>query len=311
MGPKYIKEYQNGRLYNELNNLNYRLEDFADVYEEHNNNSEQSSLSTQKIKIKNLKSITQTNRELSEKVRNSIELNYDKILVLGGDHSIGLGSLHGTLSAFNNIKQEEVGLIWIDAHSDINTPLSTASGNFHGQPLSLLIKEMNENGDIPKLNEFNWIRSYISSRNIVFIGLRDIDQDEVYSLKKYNIKAYSMSDVEEYGLNRIMNETFNYLNTCTKLHVSVDIDSLDPFYAPSTGTPVLGGLTLQQLMFIGNRINSSNKLKTLDLVEVNPLIYENKSDINKTVFSAYRTILSFFGFKTIGTYPSDYVFPKP
>jgi arginase len=232
-------------------------------------------------------------------------------LVLGGDHSIGLGSLHGTLNAYENNNKENVGLIWIDAHSDINTPLTTASGNFHGQPLSLLIKEMNENGDIPKLNEFNWIKSYISANNIVFIGLRDIDQDEVYTLKKYNIKAYSMSDIEEYGLNKIMNDTFNYLNKTTRLHVSVDIDSLDPFYAPSTGTPVLGGLTLQQLMFIGNRINLNGKLKTLDLVEVNPLIYENKTDINKTIFSAYRTILSFFGYTTIGTYPSNYTFPKP
>ena len=95
------------------------------------------------------------------------------------------------------------------------------------------------------------------------------------------------------------------------LHVSVDIDSLDPGFAPSTGTPVLGGLTLPELMYIGNRINETGKLKALDLVEVNPLIKENESEVKRTVFSAIRTILSFFGYTTLGTADKNYQLPKP
>jgi arginase family enzyme len=95
------------------------------------------------------------------------------------------------------------------------------------------------------------------------------------------------------------------------IHCSVDIDSLDPWFAPSTGTPVLGGLTLPELMYIGNSIHETGKLKALDLVEVNPLLFENPSDVKKTVFSAVRVILSFFGFNTIGTIDSDCVVQKP
>ncbi len=95
------------------------------------------------------------------------------------------------------------------------------------------------------------------------------------------------------------------------LHVSVDIDSLDPWFAPSTGTPVLGGLNLTELMYIGNSVHETGKLKTLDLVEVNPLLGSNEHDINKTVFSAMRAILSFFGYNTIGTITPMQKIPKP
>ncbi len=95
------------------------------------------------------------------------------------------------------------------------------------------------------------------------------------------------------------------------LHCSVDIDSLDPWFAPCTGTPVLGGLTLQEVMYIGNAIHETGKLKTLDLVEVNPLLKETEKDIEKTVFSATRTILSFFGYKTLGTINSGQKVPIP
>lgn len=107
------------------------------------------------------------------------------------------------------------------------------------------------------------------------------------------------------GIKEVVRQAFEHLTIngeLLPLHVSVDIDCLDPWYAPSTGTPVLGGLTLPQLMYIGNCVNETGKLATLDLVEVNPLIKNNDEDVQKTIFSATRAILSFFGFKTIGTY---------
>lgn len=95
------------------------------------------------------------------------------------------------------------------------------------------------------------------------------------------------------------------------IHCSVDIDSLDPWFAPSTGTPVLGGLTLPEIMYIGSSIHETGKLRALDLVEVNPLLSENVSDLKKTIFSASKTILSFFGFNTIGTIDPSYTLPMP
>lgn len=119
-------------------------------------------------------SVSRTNYEISNAVSKAIK-DGNTSLVLGGDHSIGLGSVHGTLSSVRN----RVGLIWIDAHADINTPLTSPSGNFHGQPLSFLIKEMVEGNEVPKLKELDWIKSYISARDIVYLGLRDLDPDEL------------------------------------------------------------------------------------------------------------------------------------
>ena len=113
-----------------------------------------------------------------------------------------------------------------------------------------------------------------------------------------------MSDVQRLGIKQVLQETIDYLTIdgeLMPLHVSVDIDSLDPWYAPSTGTPVLGGLTLPELMYIGNKIHETGKLRALDLVEVNPLLKNSDHDVEKTVFSASRAILSFFGYKTLGT----------
>jgi arginase len=105
--------------------------------------------------------------------------------------------------------------------------------------------------------------------------------------------------------------TKQYRGELLPLHVSVDIDSLDPWYAPCTGTPVLGGLTLPEIMYIGNKIHETGKLRTLDLVEVNPLLKSCENDVEKTIFSACRTILSFFGYKTLGTKNPEHEVPKP
>ena len=154
----------------------------------------------------------------------------------------------------------------------------------------------------------------MSARNLVYIGLRDLDPEETILVEKYKIKAYCMSDIQRIGIQQVIKETLEHLtinNELLPLHVSVDIDSLDPWFAPSTGTPVLGGLTLTELMYIGNRIHDTGKLKTLDLVEVNPLLKTCDADVEKTVFSATRTILSFFGYKTLGTINPDHEVPRP
>jgi arginase len=257
---------------------------------------------------KNLYNIAQTNQKMSDAVSKAIKDGHIPV-VLGGDHSLGIGSVHGTLDALKN--EGPVGLIWIDAHADINTPYTSDSGNVHGQPVSFVLKEMVEY--MPKLKAYEWCTPSLEARNIVYIGLRDVDDEENYILKKFNIKAYSMTDVHRLGIHKVMDEALEYLSNNGQplpVHVSVDIDSLDPQFAPSTGTSVLGGLTLLELMYIGNRVHESGRLKTLDLVEVNPLLKTCEEDVSKTVFSAIKTILSFFGYNTLGTCDPSFVLSK-
>lgn len=122
-----------------------------------------------------------------------------------------------------------------------------------------------------------------------------------------------MSDIQRVGIHQVVKQALEHLTIngeLLPLHVSLDIDSLDPWYAPATGTPVLGGLSLPELMYIGNAVHETGKLSTLDLVEVNPLLKTCDHDVEKTVFSASRAILSFFGYKTLGTINGHDV-PRP
>lgn len=261
---------------------------------------------------KNYVEVGKVNHLLSNTVCSAIDQGLVPV-VLGGDHSLAIGSVHGSSTAISKTHGDQalmgsgMGLIWVDAHADINTPLTSDTGNLHGQPVSFILHELDKY--LPGLEGFEWNLSCLPARNLVYIGLRDLDPAETILIKKYGIKAYSMSDVARIGIQQVMKEALEYLTIngeLLPLHCSVDIDSLDPWYAPSTGTPVLGGLSLPELMYIGNIIHESGKLRALDLVEVNPLLSENISDLNKTVFSATKAILSFFGFNTIGTIDPKY-----
>jgi arginase len=262
---------------------------------------------------KNIRGIAESTKKLSDVVASAITSNYTPV-VLGGDHSLAIGSINGTVAGLKAKygPTASVGVIWIDAHADINTPLTSPSGNLHGQPVSFLLHELNDY--IPELQGFESIPSCMPARNLVYIGLRDLDEMETKALHKYNIKAFTMCDMVRLGIKEVIRETLEYLTIngeLLPLHVSVDIDCLDPWYAPSTGTPVLGGLTLPDLMYIGNSVHKTGKLVTLDLVEVNPMLKSFDTDVTKTVFSAMRTILSFFGYTTLGTHHVKSELPKP
>jgi len=263
---------------------------------------------------KNFEAVGIINKKLSETVCSSIEKGYVPV-TLGGDHSLAIGSVHGSstaLSKNNDIMGSEMGLIWVDAHADINTPLTSDSGNLHGQPVSFILHELDEY--LPGLKGFEWNLSCLPARNMVYIGLRDLDPAETILIKNLNIKAYSMSDVQRIGIHQVMKEALEHLtinNELLPIHCSFDIDSIDPYYAPSTGTPVLGGLSLTEAMYIGNKIHETGKLRALDLVEVNPLLSENIKDLEKTIFSAHKTLMSFFGYNTIGTIDPSYVVSRP
>lgn len=187
-------------------------------------------------------------------------------LTIGGDHSIGMGTVSAFLTKFPN-----GGVIWVDAHADINTPSTTDSGNIHGLPVSFPMKLETENWP----EQFSWIKDLpiqLKPNKIVYIGLRDVDEGEKRILKENNITAFSMYHVDKYGINEVVQRAIKVINPDgdAPIHLSYDVDSIDPLYVPATGTPVRGGLTLREGLFIAEELALSGYLAGLDIVEVNP-----------------------------------------
>ncbi|CAG8461085.1 7804_t:CDS:2, partial [Acaulospora morrowiae] len=194
-------------------------------------------------------------------------------LTLGGDHSLALGTVTGTLAVHPN-----ACLIWIDAHADINTPETTDSGNFHGCPVSFLL-------DIAgKIPGFEWVRPSLTPDRLVYIGLRDVDPPEKKILKQYGIKAFSMHEVDKYGIGRVVEMALDAVNPNRDrpIHLSFDVDALDPSVAPSTGTPVRGGLTFREGHYICEAIHETGLLVSVDLMEVNPWL-EDEASVFETI----------------------------
>ncbi|KAK4556196.1 Arginase, catabolizes arginine to ornithine and urea [Recurvomyces mirabilis] len=194
------------------------------------------------------------------------------VLTLGGDHSIAIGTISGTTKAMRERLGREMAVIWVDAHADINTPETSDSGNIHGMPVAFLTGLASEKADAP----FGWIQDNqrISLKKLVYIGLRDVDRGEKQILREHGIKAFSMHDVDRHGIGKVMDMALGWIGSDTPIHLSFDIDALDPMWAPSTGTAVRGGLTLREGDFIAECVHETGSLVALDLVEVNPSLEE-------------------------------------
>ncbi|KAK3671781.1 Arginase, catabolizes arginine to ornithine and urea [Recurvomyces mirabilis] len=194
------------------------------------------------------------------------------VLTLGGDHSIAIGTISGTAKAMRERLGREMAVIWVDAHADINTPETSDSGNIHGMPVAFLTGLASEKADAP----FGWIQDNqrISLKKLVYIGLRDVDRGEKQILREHGIKAFSMHDVDRHGIGKVMDMALGWIGSDTPIHLSFDIDALDPMWAPSTGTAVRGGLTLREGDFIAECVHETGSLVALDLVEVNPSLEE-------------------------------------
>uniref|UniRef100_A0A8C4T777 Arginase n=1 Tax=Erpetoichthys calabaricus TaxID=27687 RepID=A0A8C4T777_ERPCA len=214
-------------------------------------------------------------------------------------HSLAIGSISGHARSQNNLC-----VVWVDAHADINTPLSTPTGNIHGQPVSYLLKELHSK--IPVMPGFSWIKPCISAKDIVYIGLRDLDPGEHYIIQHLGIKSFSMWELDHLGISRVMEETCDYLLTKYRpIHLSFDIDAIDPSLAPATGTPMVGGLTYREGVYLAEAICKTGLLSVLDLVEVNPNL-GNTEEVASTVNYALGIILSSFGYVRGGSHPSHY-----
>lgn len=194
------------------------------------------------------------------------------VLTLGGDHSIAIGTISGTAKAIRERLGRDMAVIWVDAHADINTPETSESGNIHGMPVAFLTGLASEK----RQDMFGWLQEdqKISTKKLVYIGLRDIDRGEKKILRENGIKAFSMNDVDRHGIGRVMDMALGWIGSDTPIHLSFDIDALDPMWAPSTGTAVRGGLTLREGDFIAECVHETGSLVALDLVEVNPSLEE-------------------------------------
>ncbi|WVR09793.1 arginase [Kwoniella sp. DSM 27419] len=196
-------------------------------------------------------------------------------LTLGGDHSLAMGTVSGTKR-----KYPDACLVWVDAHADINTPETTDSGNLHGCPVSFLLGL--EGTDVAPFKD--WMSPCLKPEEIVYIGLRDIDEGEKKILKENGIKAFTMHHVDKYGIGKVVQMALDHVNPDREkpIHLSFDVDALDPTVAPSTGTPVRGGLTFREGHYITEALAETGCLVSVDIMEVNPSLLD-PSSVEKTV----------------------------
>ena len=188
-------------------------------------------------------------------------------LVVGGDHSIAFGSLAGVLR--NN---PDTSILWVDAHADINTPLTSPSGNMHGMPLGYFLGLPGfEVGKVPGLEWMDDIPK-LRPEQVVYVGLRDVDPGEVEALRNLNVTCYSMSHVDRFGIGGLMEKALKRLGNESPIHMSFDIDSVDPVEAPSTGTIVRGGLSYREAHYVCEAVSETGRLASMDIVEVNPML---------------------------------------
>jgi arginase len=236
-------------------------------------------------KLRNLDLVAEKNTMLSEKVDNIIKSGSFP-LVLGGDHSIAIGTLAGVSKHYKNL-----GVIWYDAHGDLNTADTSPSGNIHGMPLAVSIGLGHES-----LIQLGGYAPKVKPENIVIIGARSLDDGEKALIKEQGIRVYTMHEIDRLGMAKVMEESISYLKGKTDgVHLSLDLDGLDPADAPGVGTPVIGGISYRESHLAMEMLAESSIVTSAEFVEVNPIL----DDKNKTAIAAVALIGSLFGEKLL------------
>ena len=211
-------------------------------------------------------------------------------LVLGGDHSISVGTVSG-IAGFARSKRKKLGLLWIDAHGDINTPETSPSGNIHGMPVASLLGEGPD-----ELTSIGGSQPKVDPRNVALVGIRSLDEGEKVRLKRHGVQVHTMSDVDRNGIHRIMKKALARVTDGTDyVHVSFDLDAVDPTVAPGVGTPVKGGLDYREAHLIMELLHDSGVMTSLEMVEVNPIL----DDRNASGAFAVELVQSAFGKKIL------------
>jgi len=236
-----------------------------------------------------LKQIAQTCTHTAEAVVKTLEEGATP-LVLGGDHSLAAGSVSGVAEFFRR-KGEKIGVVWMDAHSDINTPETSPSGNVHGMPLAALL------GMGPDLlTKIYGYAPKIAAENTVIIGVREIDAAERENIRRAGVTVFTMRDIDERGMRAVMEEALRVAGNGTAgYHISLDMDWIDPEDAPGVGTPVRGGATYREAHLAMEIIADHGRLLSFEIVEVNPVIDEH----NRTADLAVELACSAFGKKIL------------
>lgn len=235
--------------------------------------------------LRNLDLVAEKNALLAEKVDEVIRSGSFP-LVLGGDHSIAIGTLAGVAKNYKNL-----GVIWYDAHGDLNTAETSPSGNIHGMPLAVSLGIGHS-----KLTEIGGFSPKVKAENIVIIGARSLDDGEKVLIKEKGIKVYTMHEIDRMGMTKVMEETIAYLKDKTDgVHLSLDLDGLDPVDCPGVGTPVIGGISFRESNLAMEMLEEAKLITSAEFVEVNPIL----DDKNKTASVAVSLMASLFGEKLL------------
>jgi arginase len=199
---------------------------------------------------------------------------------VGGDHSISMGTIGGVTH------DGPAGVLWIDAHGDFNTPTTSPSGNIHGMPLAALLGL-----GAPELVHLGRPGPKLTAKDVVLIGIRDLDPPERDALRASGIRIYTMSEIDARGVATVTREALAHLGHLPRLHVSLDMDVMDPREAPGVGTPVTGGLTYREAHLLAEIIAADGRLGSVDVVEINPIL----DDRNRTAEIALELVASLMG----------------
>lgn len=281
MGPSVVRV---ANLNQKVEQLGYEVEDYGNV----------SVIVPETLRItdrnqKFLPEIAAANREMREKAERAMKAGAIPIM-LGGDHSMAIGSIAGVASYYRK-KEKRIGLMWFDAHADMNTPETTPSGNIHGMPFAVVLGM-----GAPELTEIAGFVPMVDPKVSVLIGARSIDETERQTVIESGVRVFSMRELDERGMSAVMEEALSIVtNDTIGFHVSLDMDFFDPDYAPGVGTRVSGGTTYREGHLAMEKIADSGRLTSLDLVEINPVL----DSANRTAEFGVELICSALGKKIL------------
>jgi arginase len=281
MGPSALRV---AGLQARIKQLGHQVEDIGNI-----SVKQPEEMSYGEKRAKYIAEISDACKDLGTAVQKSLDDTHLP-LVLGGDHSIAVGSISGVAAHFRKEKKS-VGCIWLDAHSDMNTPETSPSGNVHGMPLSAIMGYGTE-----ELYDLFGFKPKIEPQNVVLVGVRDLDTHERKFIKKLGVKAFTMREIDERGMREVMSDALKYaMDDTDGIAVSLDMDFVDPSDAPGVGTPVRGGVTYREAHLAMEMIADSEAMVSMEIVEINPVIDEH----NRTALLAVELALSGLGKKIL------------
>jgi arginase len=281
MGPSALRV---AGLQARIKQLGHQVEDIGNI-----SVKQPEEMSYGEKRAKYLAEIADACKDLAGIVEKSLDESMLPV-VLGGDHSIAAGTLSGIAAHFRK-KEKKIGLIWLDAHGDINTPETSPSGNVHGMPLAAAMGY-----GAAELVELQGFKPKVEPQNISLVGIRDLDSQEKKLAKKSGVHVFTMRDIDERGMREVMSDALKYaMDDTDGISVSLDMDFVDPSDAPGVGTPVRGGVTYREAHLAMEMIADSEAMVSLEIVEINPVIDEH----NRTALLGVELVLSGLGKKIL------------